>query len=127
MGSKAIEGRSLGRIAWMRLKRDKLAITGAVVIIVLVLTAILAPLITKITGGAPTEFNQDLIDPTFSRPKGEGTFAGFSWSHPFGVEPRSGRDVFSRILYGAQISLLIGFLATGVSVSLCSLAGVTCF
>jgi ABC-type dipeptide/oligopeptide/nickel transport system permease subunit len=124
-GIKAIEGRSLGQIAWMRLKRDKLALLGGAIVIFLIVTAILAPLLTKITGGSPTEFHQDLIDPTLSKPKGEGIFAGFSWAHPFGVEPRSGRDVFSRILYGAQISLLIGFLATFVSVTIGTLIGVT--
>lgn len=121
---KAIEGRSLGQIAWMRLKRDKLALAGGAVVIVLILLAVFAPLITKITGGSPTEFHQDLIDPTFSKPKGDGLFAGFSWAHPLGVEPRSGRDVFSRILYGAQISLLIGFLATAVSVTIGTVIGV---
>ncbi|HCT79730.1 MAG TPA: peptide ABC transporter permease [Micromonosporaceae bacterium] len=121
---KAIEGRSLGQIAWLRLKRDKVALGGGVVVILLILAAVLAPLLTKIAGGSPTEFNQDLIDPTFSKPKGEGLFAGFSWAHPFGVEPRSGRDVFSRVLYGAQISLLIGFLATLLSVSIGTITGV---
>ncbi|WP_018349214.1 ABC transporter permease [Longispora albida] len=121
---RAIEGRSLGQIAWLRLRRDRVALAGGVVIVVLILAAIAAPLLTRITGGSPTDFHQDLVDPTFSKPKGEGTFAGFSWEHPLGVEPRSGRDVFSRILYGAQISLLIGFLATLVSVAIGTLMGI---
>ncbi|GIG56689.1 peptide ABC transporter permease [Longispora fulva] len=124
MVATVIEGRSLGQIAWTRLKRDRLALGGGVVIVILVLAAVLAPLLVKITGGSPTDFHQDLIDPTFSKPKGEGVFAGFSWDHPLGVEPRSGRDVFSRILYGAQISLLIGFLATLLSVTIGTVLGV---
>src|SRR3712207_1004295 len=44
---KAIEGRSLGRIAWTRLKRDKVAIAGGVVVVLLILIAILAPLIVR--------------------------------------------------------------------------------
>jgi len=121
---KAIEGRSLGQIAWMRFKRDKFALAGGVVIIILIVTAIAAPLLTKITGGPPNEFHQELIDPTFSKPVGDGLFAGFSWAHPLGVEPISGRDVFSRILYGAQISLIIGFLATLVSVVIGATMGI---
>ncbi len=124
VGRKAIEGRSLGQIAWMRLKKDKLALIGGAVVVLLIFCAFAAPLITKITGGSPIEFHQDLIDPTLSKPKGDGLFAGFSWAHPLGVEPRSGRDVFSRILYGAQISLLIGFLATAVSVTIGTILGV---
>jgi ABC-type dipeptide/oligopeptide/nickel transport system permease subunit len=120
-----IQGRSLGQIAWIRFKRDKVAVAGGIVVIILIVFAVFAPLLTKITGGSPIEFHQDLIDPTFSKPKGEGIFAGFSWDHPLGVEPRSGRDVFSRVLYGARISLLIGFLATVVSVTIGTVVGVT--
>ena len=58
-----IEGRSLGQIAWMRLKRDKVAIAGFVIIILLILMAIFANLIIKTHRAPPNDFNQDLIDP----------------------------------------------------------------
>ena len=45
--AKAIEGRSLGQIAWTRLKRDKVAMAGGVVVILLILVAIFAPLIVR--------------------------------------------------------------------------------
>ncbi len=61
--AKAIQGRSLGQIAWRRLKRDKAAIGGGVVIILLILMAVFAPLIVRITGSTPNEFHQDLLDP----------------------------------------------------------------
>lgn len=120
-GAKAIQGRSLGQIAWMRLKRDKVALTGAGVIIFLILVAIFAPLIVGWFGHPPNQFNQDMIDTMTMTPKG-GT--GISWDYLFGVEPVNGRDLFSRVVYGARISLLIAFLATLLSVFIGTVMGV---
>ena len=106
---RRIEGRSLGQIAWMRLKRDRLALAGGVVVLLLILVAVFAPVLVRLLGHPPNEFHQNLVDPIFSRPKG--AYGGISWDYLFGVEPINGRDLFSRILYGAQISLLIAFLA----------------
>ena len=44
---EAIEGRSLGQIAWMRLRRDKVAMAGGVVVIFLILVAIFAPFLVQ--------------------------------------------------------------------------------
>jgi ABC-type dipeptide/oligopeptide/nickel transport system permease subunit len=46
-----------------------------------------------------------------------------SWNHPMGVEPPFGRDIFSRIIYGSRISLLIAFLATLLSMVIGSTLG----
>jgi len=121
--STAIEGRSLGQIAWTRLKRDRVALAGAVVIVVLILMALLAPVLVKLFGHPPTDFHQDLVDPTFQVPKGK--FGGINAHYLLGIEPGNGRDVFSRIVYGARISLLVAFLATAVSVGLGTVLGVT--
>jgi peptide/nickel transport system permease protein/oligopeptide transport system permease protein len=117
-----IEGRSLGQIAWMRLKRDKVAIAGGLVVLALIALAVLAPLVVRLYGSSPTEFNNELIDPVFSTPKG--SFGGVSPDHPLGVEPVNGRDVLARILYGARISLLIALLATLLSVVIGVLLGI---
>jgi peptide/nickel transport system permease protein len=110
-----IEGRSLGQIAWRRFKRDKVAVAGGCFLIFLILVALFAPLIIRVLGDPPNEFHQNLIDPaTGGLPKGR--FGGMSWDHLMGVEPVNGRDIFSRVVYGARISLLIAFLATLVSV-----------
>jgi peptide/nickel transport system permease protein/oligopeptide transport system permease protein len=112
--SGPIEGRSLGRIAWTRLKRDKFAIAGFVVIVLLILVAIFAGPIVKLFGHPPLEYHQDLIDPTLQGPKG--AFGGISSNYLLGVEPVNGRDIFSRLLYGARYSLLVAGGATLLSV-----------
>src|SRR5438105_8378217 len=76
---KAIEGRSLWRIAWIRLKRDRVAIGGAIVIGLLVIVAITAPLLSHWFGTPPNEFNSDLIDPNLGVPTGH--FGGVSGTH----------------------------------------------
>ena len=52
-GGVSIEGRSLGQIAWMRLKRDRWALTGGVVVVILILIAVLAPLVVKVPRSGP--------------------------------------------------------------------------
>ncbi|GHB66958.1 hypothetical protein GCM10010377_67440 [Streptomyces viridiviolaceus] len=120
--AKAVQGRSLGRIAWERLKRDKLALTGGIVVLFLVVIALLAPVITSLLGQDPNEYHEDLIDPLFGTPVG--SLGGISGEHLLGVEPVNGRDILARILYGARISLLVGFLSAVVAVILGTVLGI---
>ncbi|HYY09335.1 MAG TPA: ABC transporter permease [Kineosporiaceae bacterium] len=117
-----IAGRSLGQIAWMRLKRDKVAIAGGVVVLLLVVMAVFAPLIVGLLGHPPDEFHTDQLDPELGMP--QGAYGGINGDFLLGVEPINGRDVFSRIVYGARISLLIAFLSTLLSVVLGTVLGV---
>jgi peptide/nickel transport system permease protein len=123
-GGKAIEGRSLGQIAWRRLKRDRAAVAGAVVIILLIIMALLAPLIVKWFGYDPNQFHTDKIDPATQQPTSTFPFGAFDPDHLMGVEPPFGRDIFSRVVYGARISLLIAFVATLLSVVIGATLGV---
>jgi peptide/nickel transport system permease protein len=118
---KAIEGRSLGRIAWVRLKRDKWALAGGLVVLVLIVVAVFAPFITSLLGHPPDKHFEDQIDPLFQTPTG--TLGGISGEHLFGVEPGNGRDLFSRVVYGARISLLVGFLSAMVAVVIGTVLG----
>jgi peptide/nickel transport system permease protein len=95
----------LWRDAWRRLRRNPAAIAGFALVGLFVLTAILAPVIAPY---GPREQHLDLLS--------GGCCPGPSWSHPFGVDDL-GRDVFSRVVYGARYSLLIGVVAVGVGLS----------
>jgi peptide/nickel transport system permease protein len=118
VSGEAIEGRSLGRIAWMRLKRDKVAMGGGIFIVFLILVAIFGPYLVQ----NPDIYHPNLINPTFSRPNG--AFGGISFAHPFGVEPVTGRDMLSRVVNGARVSLLIAFLATALAVGIGVVMGI---
>jgi ABC-type dipeptide/oligopeptide/nickel transport system permease subunit len=120
---KAIEGRSLSRIAWNRLKTDRVAMTGGIVVIFLTLVALFAPLIVKALGHPPNEYHGDLLDPNLGGLPKSG-LGGANSSYLLGVQPGTGRDVFSQIVYGARVSLLVAFLATIVAVVIGVVMGV---
>jgi peptide/nickel transport system permease protein/oligopeptide transport system permease protein len=118
VGGRAIQGRSLGEIAWMRLRRDKVAMAGGIIVLLLIAVAVVGPFLVQ----NPDTFHSNLINPTFSRPNGP--FGGISLAHPLGVEPVSGRDMLARTVVGARYSLVIGFLATLLAVVVGVLLGV---
>jgi peptide/nickel transport system permease protein len=121
--ARVIEGRSLGRIAWNRLKRDRIAMIGGVIVIILILVAIFAPLLVKAFGHPPDAFHDELLDPNLGGlPKG--SFGGISRHYLLGVQPVSGRDMFSQVVYGARVSLTVAFLAAFVAVLIGSVLGV---
>ncbi|WP_328719285.1 ABC transporter permease [Streptomyces sp. NBC_00247] len=120
--SQDIEGRSLGRIAWTRFKRDKIAVVGGVVVVLLILIAALSRPLQSLLGLDPNAFHQDLIDSSTSLPTGG--FGGMSLDHPLGVEPKFGRDILARILEGSWVSLVVAFGATVLSNVIGTILGV---
>ena len=116
--STKIEGRSPWRLAYERLRKDRAAKIALGTILVIVLLAILAPVFAKILGHGP---NQQFIDIGQNANGGPVPPSGTFW---LGTD-NNGRDLFVRILYGARISLLVGVLATGISVVLGVLFGLT--
>ncbi|MER5401479.1 ABC transporter permease [Streptomyces sp. NPDC002599] len=121
-GKGQIEGRSLGQIAWTRFKRDKVAVAGGVIVVLLILLAILARPLQSMLGLDPNAFNQDLIDPNTSLPKGG--MGGMSGDHPLGVDPKFGRDLATRLLEGSWVSLVVAFGATILSNVIGAILGV---
>lgn len=118
----AIAGRSLRQIVWSRIRRDKVAMTCLVILIVLYAIAILAPVICGLLGVDPYSFDSDAISNSGGAPNG--AMAGISAKHPLGVEWGTGRDILAQLLYGMRISLLIATSATITTVILGTVIGI---
>lgn len=116
-----IEGKSPKQLAWMRFRRDKLAIFAAFVILTYAIVALFAPVICAVLGISPYELDGDALN-EFGLPNG--AFGGISSEHWLGVEPGTGRDILARLLYGARVSMLVGFLATLITTTLGIVIGV---
>lgn len=85
---------------WNRLKRNKLAMAGLIFVIIVSLAAIIGPFVTKF------DFRTQDLDNSNLAP---------SLLHFFGTD-KLGRDLFARVLYGARISLTIGYVASILSI-----------
>ena len=97
------EGGSLRRDAWRRLRRDPVALVGFGLIAFFILVAIFAPLIAPF--GPSENPGAGVVTPT--------TIPGPSAAHWFGLD-ELGRDEYSRVIYGARQSLLVGVVATAL-------------
>ncbi|MGC5398696.1 ABC transporter permease [Streptomyces sp. SID11233] len=102
---------------WRRLRTRRSALVAAVLVALLVLTALAAPLLAGIEGQNPTTYHPDLVDSaTGGVPLG--SFGGISAEHWLGVEPLTGRDLFARVVYGARVSLGVALGATLLQVAI---------
>lgn len=111
-----IAGRSLGAIVWRRLCRDRTAIAGGVVCVLLVLVAIFANFLCDWYGKAPSMAFPELTDASTQMPLGR--FGGVSSEHWLGVTPVSANDVLANLIYGLRTSMIIAVLATTLSLIL---------
>ncbi|MGB0993552.1 MAG: ABC transporter permease [Akkermansiaceae bacterium] len=93
-------GQSLWKDAWRRLCKNHMAVASAVVILLILLTCFILPFVA----GLKDPNVQDLNN----------TFAPMGGDHLLGTD-QSGRDLLSRLIYGGQVSLLVGLVAAAVS------------
>jgi oligopeptide transport system permease protein len=109
-----VAGTSLWRDAWKRLRRNRLAVLGMVLVGVIVVASLAGPPLIAITTGYTYDYipaDRELIRslPPFTAADGS-----FSWLHPMGTDV-AGRDILARVLLGGRISLMVGLISTLVS------------
>ena len=90
---------TLAQETWRRFKTNKLALAGGVVVVLLFAVSIMAPFVSP---HDPNQFHLKRV------------LEGPSWNHLLGTD-ELGRDVLARMIYGAQISLKVGFVAVGIA------------
>lgn len=108
-----------GVVVWRRLRRDRTAMLGMILVLIISLTAILAPFIAPHN---PAEQYRDGLTPT-GQPIPSTLLRG-STQFILGTDA-NGRDLLSRILVGARVSLLVGVLANTLAVTLGTIIGST--
>jgi oligopeptide transport system permease protein len=109
-----VVGTSLWMDAWRRLRKNRLAIFGMVVVSVVIVASIVGPPIIRLLTGytydsIPNDSALIKSFPPFTAPDGT-----FSWAHPMGTDI-AGRDILARVLLGGRISLMVGIISTLVS------------
>lgn len=103
---EVIKGTSLWKDAWKRLLKNKLAVFGLIVMVLMVVAVVIGPPIIRMTTG----FTPDFI------PGDSNLIKSFppSMQHPMGTD-EAGRDLLARVLQGGRISLMVGIISTIVS------------
>jgi len=92
-------GSSLRNVFWKRFKTNRLAVAGGIIVLALFFVAIFAPLVSPYN---PNDIDRKhVLDPP-------------GMKHPFGTDDL-GRDILSRMIWGARISLSVGFVAVGIA------------
>ncbi|MBA0051401.1 ABC transporter permease [Streptomyces sp. AJS327] len=123
--SSAEVARSPGRLMWTRFKRDRTGVIAGCVVLAFFLVAALAPVISWLYGKNPyTRYGQErpgLLNENFYPVKPNGGIDGEFW---FGLEPGTGRDVFTSLIYGMRTSLSLAVVITVLSVVTAILIGV---
>lgn len=97
-----IDSASLGSIIWRQIRKNRLAIIGSVTILLMALIAILAPVLAP-HDPFQTDYSNHKMPP--------------SADHILGTD-ELGRDVFSRLIYGTRISLIVGLVVTGIAMTI---------
>ncbi len=134
-GTQAVAARGYWELVWSRFKRDRIALASVVFIVLLFFSSfVLAPIMAHILGHGPNDIFANGVDQQTLTPVGPWTwintapYPGASGHFgltllPLGADGSLGRDLFLRLLYGAQTSLEVAIFATIGSVGLGVIAG----
>jgi peptide/nickel transport system permease protein len=118
VAEEGVLGRSPTQLFWLRFRREKLAFVGLGFIIFLVILAFTAPLISRfVAHHGPNQLFQNQMTTEIGLPKGPN---GHFW---FGAD-QNGRDIFVRVIYGTQTSLLVSVVATGIAIFIGVVVGI---
>lgn len=119
--TQKVAQRTPKQIAWGRFKGNKVGVFAGIASIFFISAGFLAPLITRAFhvnnhSRYPKGLNQ------FAMPIGH--WGGISLSHPLGLEPGTGRDVFALLLYGSRISFTVAIISTVAAIGIGMLVGI---
>lgn len=110
-------GRSPGQLMWRRFRRDRIGVISALIVAFFFLVGLFAPVISRLYGKDPyTRYGQEqpgLLNDYGYPVKPNGGIDGEFW---FGLEPSTGRDVLTELLYGIRTSLFIALAVTVLAV-----------
>jgi ABC-type dipeptide/oligopeptide/nickel transport system permease subunit len=104
-----VAARTPWQLFWERFRTDRVALAALGFIAFEVTAAVLAPVIVRAVAHPPNAQYPDALNPQYGTPTGP------SWRFLFGVDS-VGEDVFSRVLYGARVSLEVALVATALAV-----------
>jgi peptide/nickel transport system permease protein len=108
-----VRGSGLWRGAWLRLRRNPTAIVGALIVLLFVVIAVIAPLLAPYEP-ASTQWSSE-VTPT--------TVPGPSPDHLLGLD-RFGSDLYTQMLFGARQSLVYGVVSTAIGLTVGALLGI---
>lgn len=112
----SIVGRSPGQLAWIRLKRDKIAMVSFLVLVAFAVLATVGPWIFQfITGNDVNAQDSTLLDDVGAP---LGVAGGITGDHWLGIQPQTGRDLLLLLVYGARTSLGIAVTAALISTTI---------
>lgn len=118
--NEPIEGKSPFQIAMGRLRQDKLAVTCAAIVLLLLLLGLLAPIINSLLHISAYQDGQYSLNNAEALefdglPKTGPPLYGFDPAHPLGLEPQTAQDNLARLLLGIRTSLFVATTATVLS------------
>ena len=119
--TQQIVQRTPKQIAWGRFKSNKVGVFAGIASIFFISAGFLAPLITRAFSVNNHSRYPEMLN-QFAMPIGH--WGGISLSHPLGLEPGTGRDVFALLLYGSRISFTVAIISTVASIGIGMLIGI---